>query len=189
MVVLGPVVAKAHLGGAPAWSAIAACEGLSSVLGGLIALRWRPRYLLRATFIPLGLYGLQLVALAIPADNAVIAVAATVGGIGVAMFNVYFYTAIQQQVPLSVLSRVAAWEWLGSTVMLPIGESLIGPVAGVTSVPVVLLTAGGWMLVSPLVLYSIKSACDLQQADGEPAAAASAVPGRSPGPCGSARGR
>ena len=167
VLVLGPAVAKEHLGGAPAWSAIAVCAGLGAAVGGVITLRYEPRYLLRATFVPLGFYGLQLVALAIPADTAVIAAAALFGGIGVVMFNVYFYTAIQQQVPLSALSRVSAWEWLASTAMLPVGTALVGPVAAATSVPGVLLAAGGWMLVSPFILYSIKPARDLQRVDEE----------------------
>ena len=168
VLVLGPAVAKAHLGGAPSWAAIAACSGLGAVVGGVVALRYRPRYLLRATFVPLGFYGLQLVALAVPTGTAVIAVAALLGGIGVAMFNVYFYTAIQQQIPLSLMSRVASYEWLGSTALLPVGQALIGPVAAATSTSGVLLVAGGWMLVSPAILYLIRSARTLQAVGDEP---------------------
>ncbi|WP_030274003.1 MFS transporter, partial [Streptomyces sp. NRRL B-24484] len=171
VLVLGPAVAKSDLGGASAWAAIAACSGLGAVVGGVIALRYRPRYLLRATFVPLGLYGLQLVALALPARTAVVAAAALVGGVGVAMFNVYFYTALQQHIPLPVMSRVASYEWLGSIALLPVGQALVGPVAAATSVPGVLLVAGGWMLVSPVVLYLIRSARDLRAVDEAPGAA------------------
>ncbi|MEU2629178.1 MFS transporter [Kitasatospora sp. NPDC007106] len=168
VLVLGPAVAKSDLGGASAWAAIAACSGLGAVVGGVIALRYRPRYLLRATFVPLGLYGLQLVALAVPARTAVVAAAALVGGVGVAMFNVYFYTALQQHIPLPVMSRVASYEWLGSIALLPVGQALVGPVAAATSVPGVLLVAGGWMLVSPVVLYLIRSARELRAVDDSP---------------------
>ncbi len=41
--VLGPIVAKQHLGGASAWGLIAASLGAGSVIGGLIALRVMPR--------------------------------------------------------------------------------------------------------------------------------------------------
>ena len=41
--VLGPVVARAHLGGAAAWGAISAADALGLVLGGLISLRYTPR--------------------------------------------------------------------------------------------------------------------------------------------------
>ncbi|MEV8094424.1 MFS transporter [Kitasatospora sp. NPDC085879] len=177
VLVLGPAVAKADLGGASAWAAVAACSGLGAVVGGVIALRYRPRFLLRATFVPLGLYGLQLVALAVPASTAVVAGAALVGGVGVAMFNVYFYTAMQQHIPLPVMSRVASYEWLGSIALLPVGQALVGPVAAATSVQGVLLVAGGWMLVSPVVLYLIRSARELRAVDGAPEAeSVAAVP-------------
>ena len=41
--VLGPVVARQHLGGPAAWGAIAACEGVGLLLGGAMSLRWAPR--------------------------------------------------------------------------------------------------------------------------------------------------
>ena len=41
-IVLGPVVAKAELGGAGAWATILTAGGVGSVLGGVIALRIRP---------------------------------------------------------------------------------------------------------------------------------------------------
>ena len=41
--VLGPVVARAHLGGAAAWGAISAADALGLILGGLISLRYTPR--------------------------------------------------------------------------------------------------------------------------------------------------
>ncbi len=87
--------------------------------GGVIALRWRPRHLLLATFVPLGLYGLQLIALAVPATTVIIAAAALIGGVGVAMLNIYFYTAIQQQVPISAISRVSALKGPGHTCTPP----------------------------------------------------------------------
>src|ERR1700689_714141 len=41
--VLGPVVARAHLGGAAAWGAISAAEALGLIVGGVISLRYIPR--------------------------------------------------------------------------------------------------------------------------------------------------
>jgi MFS family permease len=41
--VLGPVVAKAHLGGAAAWGLITAAESVGLIAGGIISLRFTPR--------------------------------------------------------------------------------------------------------------------------------------------------
>src|SRR5258707_4834042 len=40
--VLGPAVARAHLGGPAAWGLISAAEATGLVVGGLLALRWSP---------------------------------------------------------------------------------------------------------------------------------------------------
>jgi len=162
MLVLGPAVAQQHLGGSTAWATIATGSGVGAVVGGVIALRYRPRYLLRASFLPLGLYGLALVALAVPLSTLVIAAAAVLGGIGAAMFNVYLFTAIQQQVPLHAVSRVAAYDWLGSIAVLPVGQAMIGPAASATSMRTMLTVAGLWMLISPAVLYLVRSARNLE---------------------------
>ena len=49
--VLGPQVAREHLGGAAAWAAISASLGAGAVAGGLLGLRWRPRLPLRVAFL------------------------------------------------------------------------------------------------------------------------------------------
>ena len=43
LLVLGPSVAKSHLGGAGAWGLILALQGVGSIFGGLSALRLQPR--------------------------------------------------------------------------------------------------------------------------------------------------
>src|SRR5258708_30241977 len=40
--VLGPAVARAHLGGPAAWGIISAAEATGLVVGGLLPLRWSP---------------------------------------------------------------------------------------------------------------------------------------------------
>lgn len=40
--VLGPVVARAHLGGPAAWGLISAAEATGLIVGGLVSLRWSP---------------------------------------------------------------------------------------------------------------------------------------------------
>jgi len=180
MLVLGPAVAQQHLGGSTAWATIATGSGVGAVVGGIVALRYRPRYLLRATFAPLGLYGLALVALAVPLSTPVIAAAAILGGIGAAMFNVYLFTAIQQQVPLHAVSRVAAYDWLGSIAMLPVGQAMIGPAASATSTRTMLTVAGLWMLISPAVLFLVRSARNLQAVQATDDASAATTPEAEP---------
>ena len=169
--IFGPSTARAHFGGAPAWALITTCSGLGSVLGGVIALRMRPHFILRASFIPLGLYGLQLLALGLLAPVPIIAVAALTSNIGLSMFNVFSFTAMQQNVPNEAMGRVSSYEWLGSIALLPIGQALIGPIGGYTSPRTMLITAAIWMAITPVLLFMIRSARNLTAVVDEPAEA------------------
>ena len=163
--ILGPVTAKAELGGVSAWATIGVGTGFGLVLGGVLTLRLKPRFILRSSFVPLGLYGLPLLLLAfphaLPGGTVTIAIAALLGNVGVSLFNVMFGTAIQQHVPLDAISRVSAYDWMGSLALLPVGQAIIGPAAGLTSTRVMLTVGGLYMLGSIPVLYLIRSARDL----------------------------
>lgn len=129
MFVLGPVIAKESLGGAPAWGLVLAIEAAGSVLGGALMLRWRPsRPLLAATLSTL-LWAWPLLALAHRGPLWLIASGTFLSGIGLAVFGTLWTTTMQHEVPSDVLSRVSAYDWFGSLVFLPIGLAIIGPVS------------------------------------------------------------
>ena len=129
MFVLGPVIAKESLGGAPAWGLVLAFEGAGAVLGGAIMLRWRPaRPLLVATLSTL-VWTWPLLALAARSSLWVIASGTFVAGIGLAFFGTLWTTTMQHEIPAAVLSRVSAYDWFGSLVLLPIGLAVIGPIS------------------------------------------------------------
>jgi MFS family permease len=126
--VLGPVIAKQSLGGAPAWGLILALEGAGAVLGGVVMLRWNPRRpLLTATVAPLS-WIYPLVALALRAPTFVIGVGCFIAGIGLTIFGTLWTTTMQREIPSEVLSRVSAYDWFGSLVFLPIGMAVVGPI-------------------------------------------------------------
>jgi hypothetical protein len=127
--VLGPVVAKEHLGGPSAWGAIVAAESAGLLLGGLVLLRYRPQRILFVGCLTLIPGVPALAALALPAPLAVILVTMLLAGCGLEMFNVLWTVAIQQRIPRDRLSRVSAYDALGSFVFIPIGLTLAGPLA------------------------------------------------------------
>jgi predicted MFS family arabinose efflux permease len=128
-VVLGPVVAKQHFGGPAAWGAIVAAESAGLLLGGLVLLRYRPQRILFVGCLTLIPGVPALAALAIPARLAIVLVTMLLAGCGLEMFNVLWTVAMQQQIPRDRLSRVSAYDALGSFVFIPIGLTLAGPLA------------------------------------------------------------
>lgn len=143
--VLGPVIADHRLGGALAWSAILMGQGAGLVVGGLVALRVRPRRpLLAATLAVLPVVPL-LGLLGLPTVLPVVVGAAFVAGIGLQFFGVLWESALQTHVPADALSRVASYDALGSFVAIPLGVLIAGPAAA-------LVGAGPALMVGAVVV-------------------------------------
>jgi MFS family permease len=164
--VLGAVVAHDQLGGAGAWGAILAALGAGSVIGGIVAIRLRPRRPLVVAELSVALFALPVALLAFPAATVLIAVAAGAGGIGVSVFGTVWETALQQHVPPAVLSRVSSYDWFGSLAFTPLGYIIAGPVAGLIGTRTVLLVAAAWAAVSCLAVLLSR---DLRRLGAEPA--------------------
>lgn len=162
---LGPVVAKESLGGAAAWGLIAAGWGLGTVAGGLIALRWKPvRPMLTCTFLSL-LIAPPVALLALHAPAPMIATAQAIGGTGMGLFMAVWQTTLQQHVPEEALSRVSAWDWMGSFLFLPLGLIAAGPVADVIGVSTTLWISVAWAVLSTLAVLCVPSVRHLRRLD------------------------
>jgi MFS family permease len=125
--VYAPVIAKTDLGGAGAYGVMTSALGIGGVVGGLVMLRYRPaRPLVSATVAVL--VGLVFFAsLAASVALWVVIVAAAVSGLCVEIFSVLWASSLQHHIPAERLSRVAAYDSLGSFAFIPIGLVLAGP--------------------------------------------------------------
>ncbi|HEX4655299.1 MAG TPA: MFS transporter [Mycobacteriales bacterium] len=127
--VLGPIVAKQHLGGAPAWSLIVAADALGALAGAIVVLRLRiSRPLFVATLATLTL-ALPMLLLGLPVPAVAVAAGAFLSGVGTAVFGVLWDTTVQREIPPAMLSRVSSYDWLGSVGLSPIGIVVAGPLA------------------------------------------------------------
>ena len=52
-----------------------------------------------------------------------------IGGIGLALFDVWWLTALAERIPPDRLSRVSSYDWLVSLGLVPLGFLLAGPLA------------------------------------------------------------
>jgi hypothetical protein len=127
--VLGPAIAKAHLGGAAGWGLVLTAGSLGLLAGGLVLLRLRPERPLLAATLGFMLTIPFLLALSIPASLPVVVAAAALAGIGIEVFSILWDTTLQQEIAQEKLSRVSSYDALGSFVLTPLGLAAAGPVA------------------------------------------------------------
>jgi predicted MFS family arabinose efflux permease len=155
--VLGPTVAKEHLGGAGAWAKILVANGLGAVVGGVVALRYRPRLPLVACILwPMLMCG-QLITLALHAPTWVIAASAFVGGLGLAIHLTLWFTIFQREVPEHAQSRVSSYDSLGSFVLTPLGFVGAGLIASGIGISNAAWLAAGAILVLNSTMLLIPS--------------------------------
>jgi predicted MFS family arabinose efflux permease len=129
LLVLGPLVAKTHLGGAAAWGLILSFQAVGSIVGGLMALRVHPkRPLVAATLLSLPI-ALVLALLGATAPTALICAVGFVSSVGLTIGEIVWFTTFQRLVPDHLMSRLSSIDWFGSVVLNPIGYALIGPLA------------------------------------------------------------
>jgi len=160
--VLGPVVAKQSLGGASAWGAILAAEGVGAVLGGVIMLRVHPRRSLLIATLSSLVFPLPLFFIATRSPTALIAVFGFLSGGFITVFSVQWTTTLQREVPAHLLSRVSAYDWFGSLAFLPIGMALVGPLASSIGITTTLVGSGVLMLLLILAVLAVPSVSRLQ---------------------------
>ncbi len=153
--VLGPIVAKRHLGGPTAWGLILTAQGAGAVITGLAIMGHRPSRPLVVVTIAQAAWALPLAGLALLLPVPAIAAAAFVAGIGSAAFVAIWNTTLQRNVPAQVLARVSSYDYLGSFALGPLGLALVGPLATKLGTANILWFGAVWQVVSTLAVLGL----------------------------------
>jgi MFS family permease len=173
--VLGPYVAKSSMGGAPAWATVLTGEAVGALLGGIVALRFQPNRAFLTIGPLLAVNALQCGLLAVRAPFAAIAFAAALAGFAFSYGTVVYESALQLRIAPDKLSRVSAYDWMGSMACLPLGYALAGPVAGLIGISTTLWIGAAWIVATTAIVVALPEIRDFRLRD--PVAA---VPALSP---------
>jgi predicted MFS family arabinose efflux permease len=176
--VLGPVVAKAHLGGAAAWAALETGLGAGTLLGGASALRLRPRRPLLFGTASFVMAAPANILLGLVAPLPVLVAAQVCSGWAVGIWLALWDTLLQQRIPASALSRVSAYDWMGSLVLLPVGLALTAPVAAGIGISTTLIASGLIQLGLVGAALCVRDIRDLESARSPAPVAATESRGR-----------
>jgi len=169
--VLGPLVARQHLHGASSWAIIVGAAGVGSIVGDVLALRIEPQRPLRAAFLTGLLFPPVLVLLALHLPTLVIAPAAVVYGIAWTFPNTLWFTTLQEHIPPEAISRVSSYDWMGSSILRPLGYAFAGVVAGAAGTAATLIGAAALFTLAQLLALTVPAIVTLERRS-RPAAAA-----------------
>jgi hypothetical protein len=155
---LGPIMARAYLGGAAAWGIVTAAFAAGSVLGGVFMVgRRRPkRPLLYAAICTLG-YPIPCLLLVLHAPVYAVASGALLAGLGGAIAGALESTVQQQRIPPGMLARISAIQLTGSYALGSAAWVVIGPIAGLLGAVPLLAFGAGYAALSSVVVAALPS--------------------------------
>jgi MFS family permease len=162
--VLGPAIAKDHLGGAAAWGLVLTSQSLGLIAGGLLLLRLRPRRILLAATLGYLLTIPFLLVLAGPVSLVALFALAALSGIGLETFGILWDTTMQQEIPQDKLSRVSSYDSLGSFVLIPFGVAIAGPVSEVLGTRETILAAAAISVTATLAVLLVRDVRTIERA-------------------------
>ena len=127
---LAPGIAKDVYGSAGVFGVLEALAGGGAVLGALMALRWRPQRPLRTGLLLTLVWPLQAIALSLGAPLGLVLCCAFATGFGFSLLMIWWESALAHYIPPHALSRVSAYDWMGSLALMPVGYLLASTLAG-----------------------------------------------------------
>jgi len=126
MGLIGPSVAKDYFNGPSDWGLIAGAVGCGTLIGGVIAFKLTVNYPMRLATICVLFFSLIPLAMAISSPLYIIILSAILAGLGIQIFNVIWFTMLQTKIPAEMLSRVCAYDHIGSISLAPLGIVIFG---------------------------------------------------------------
>jgi MFS family permease len=151
--VLGPVVARAHLGGPAAWGAITASESVGLIGGGLVALRFSPRRPMVFVVLVGMLVALPTLALAALWPLPLVCVCSLVVGIVLETMMVVWTVTMTTSIPPDRLARVSSYDAFGSIMAMPVGALAAGPIAAAIGVSTTQYGAAAIIIVASALAF------------------------------------
>ena len=136
---LGASIAADRYGDVAVYGLMQVLSGAGMVAGSVWGSRWCPRFPLRTAMSWTLLWPLGLVAFALGAPVGLLVATVMAGGVGLGLFGVWWETALAQRIPPHLLSRVSAYDWMGSFAFLPVGYVLAGVIGDAVGASATLL--------------------------------------------------
>jgi len=160
---LGPTISIEHWDTRAVYGIVASVMGAGTIVGALIGFRWRPRHPMRTGMLLALPWPVSFGAFALGLPVPLLVVIAFGAGVGVMLFGIFWETALAERVPPHVLSRVTAYDWMGSLALLPIGYVLAGPLGEALGASDVVAVGSAIALAALLCAFLVKDVRQLER--------------------------
>ena len=164
--ILGPVVAKAHLGGPAGWGAITAADSVGLIAGGVVSLRFTPRRPMLFVVAIGASIAIAPLALAMLWPLPLVCLASFGLGVTIEIMMVQWTVALARNIPPDKLARVSSYDLLGSVMAMPVGALVAGPLAAAVGVSAVQYGAAALIIVASALALIPRDVRTMRAGDG-----------------------
>ncbi|EAQ65788.1 putative transmembrane efflux protein [Marinomonas sp. MED121] len=164
---IGPAVAKDQMGGAADWGLIAAAIGAGTIVGGIASFYMRFTHPLKVATLTSFSFSFISLALIMPLQLHWIMLAAFLGGIGWEMFSILWTTTLHQAIPSHMLSRVSAYDHIGSIGLAPLGIVVAGFLYESLGFQIVLILCALTVIIPTVLVYCVREVREFEVANLE----------------------
>lgn len=160
--VMGPVLALESYGGPKGWAIVLAFMSVGLLVGALTGSRIQVRRPMLFGMLITLVLPVWLVTLAYAMPLPIVALGSFFWGVSIELFMVMWFTTLQHLVPREALSRVMAYDAMGSLMFGPIGLALAGPLVAAVGLTTGFLIAAAVSLVAILAALLSRSVRELE---------------------------
>ena len=156
--VLGPLIAKTKFSGAKSWAIVLTFESIGYLVGSIIAMRYHPKYPMRFLMFSTFSIVFYIASLIGPLSIALISFFAFLWGVTLDLWGAIWGTALQREVPKEALSRVSAFDGMGSLLFRPLGLMLAAPLSewiGIRSALIIFASIALVLIIFPLFVPEV----------------------------------
>lgn len=163
-----PVVSRERFGGNALIGIALGAYSAGALAGALLMARWKPRHPGIPAMILLSGYGLVPLSLAYATHSWIIIGCCAIGGFGIEVFNIPWFTAIQREIPAQLQARISSLDFLVSYGMSPVGLAVLPGIIQALGAAPVLTACGVLVMVSALVTLLIPGMRDFSNRPNTP---------------------
>jgi MFS family permease len=126
---LGPLAMRDDYRAVGLYGVLMAVYGAGSVLASMIAAVWHPHYPLRIGLACGAVWAIPGLCVALLLSKPFLILGAFLAGSAGAFVGIWWETSLAHHIPPASLSRVTAWDFIGSMALMPLGYAVVGPLA------------------------------------------------------------
>ena len=160
--VLGPLSITARHQSPALWGVMVGLFSLGMLMGGLIALYYRPRHPIVACALCGTTASVPMIALALQLSPGELVAVWFARGIAIGVFSAIWDATLQLQIAPDSMARVSSWDWMTAGGLWPLGLVLAGPIAQLMGVTDTLWLSAVLGLVCSLWVFLVKDVWRLQ---------------------------